>query len=200
MKKIILSFFIMIITTLSSNAETIIGTALTDFSTATPKEYFAVKIDEGFTVDNFKTYNKDTIFYGKIIKVENGKRGKRMGYFVFSPTHYADAKGSYIMDKKNQQIKVSFYKPFDKEHAMKSIANTGVTTAAGQLLGIPLLSQSISFIKGVVKPEENTNRVVSGVKKVYKDSPLTLVEKGDELIIHPGQQVKLKINFDENEE
>ena len=38
---------------------------------------------------------------------------------------------------------------------------------------------------------EDGNRIESGVKKVYKDSPLSYVEKGEELNIRPNDKFYL---------
>lgn len=196
MKKLISIFIIFIFTTLSASAETLIGIAMSEFSTENPSESFAVKIEEALSIDNLKTYEAGTVFYGKVTKVVNGQVGKRKGYFEFMPTHYATTSGVYEIYQNKINILVSFYKPFDKESA-KELAQTGITTAAGMIFQIPLLSQGVSFVKGVAKPEEDTNRIVSGVKKVYKDSPLSYVEKGEELYVHQGQEVKLKIGEEE---
>lgn len=194
MKKFLITLLILFCTKLGVNAETITGTALSDFSTENPVGTFTVKINEGFTVDNYKHYKAGTVFYGKVEKVVNGQIGKRKGYFVFTPTHYANQDDVHQLTTGNLEIKVSYYKPFDKEQAMKNLTNLGLTTAAGKILHVPFLSEGISFVKGTVSPEEDTNRIISGVKSAYKSSPLVYVEKGEELYVHPGQEVKLNIN------
>lgn len=193
MKKILLTLSLFIFSALGASATTMIGTAVSQFSTEKPTSSFAVKLEEDLTVDSIKNYPAGTIFYGKVTKVVHGKRGKRQGYFVFEPTHYVNSKGDYLLENKNINIKVSFYKPFNKEDA-KKLAQTGITTAAGFITHVPLLSEGVSMAKGIIKPEENTNRVVSGFKQVYKDSPLVYVEKGEELYVYYGQKVKLTIN------
>ena len=181
-------------TALCVKAETITGIALTDFSTANPKSTFTVKTNEGFSVNNLYYYKPGTIFHGRVIKVVNGQIGKRKGYFVFQPTHTLKYE-EWANVERDMYIKVSFYKPFDKKQAAKNLANIGLTTAAGKILHVPVLSQGISFVKGV-KNAENGERIVSGVKQVYEDSPLSYVEKGDEFKVTEGQEVKLTIGMD----
>ncbi|MBQ2644228.1 hypothetical protein IJG14_01475 [bacterium] len=195
MKKFLFSLFILMVSSIAVNAETMTGIALSEFSTNSPQEYFTVKINESFIIDNMKKYEEGTIFYGRVTKVVDGQRGKRKGYFVFIPTHYATKEGVHKFSVTHMEIKVSYYKPFDKKQAVKNISGAGITTAASHIFHVPMLSQGISFIKGsVIDPEEDGNRIVSGVKRVYQDSPLSYVEKGESLVIHQGQEVKLNIN------
>lgn len=198
MKKFILTAVIMLFTAMGVSAETVIGVALSDFSTENPAKTFTVKTQEDFTVDNMKLYKAGTVFYGNVTRVVNGQVGKRKGYFEFTPTHYATPDGVYEFAGKNLAICVKYYKPFDKSSA-SSLAQTGITTAASMAFHIPLLSQGVSFVKGVANPEDDTNRIVSGFKKVYKDSPVSYVEKGEELYLKVGQQVKLKIGESDEE-
>lgn len=197
MKKLVITLAITFFSAISVSAETIIGVALSEFSTEKPSSTFTVKLQENFSIDNMESYQAGTVFYGKVTKVVNGQIGKRKGYFEFTPTHYATADGVYEFNRNNMNVRVKYYKPFDKSSA-SNLAQTGVTTAASMVFHVPLLSQGVSFVKGVVNPEEDTNRVVSGFKKVYKDSPVSYVEKGEELYLKVGQEVKLKIG--ENEE
>ncbi len=195
MKKLLLSICFLLISTLSASADTIVATSLSNFSTANPSSQFAVKIEEAFTVENSRTFQANTIFYGKVTKVVNGQIGKRAGYFEFTPTHYTTNGQTFEVYKKNIPVKVTYYKPFDKNVAAKSLAATGITTIAGHY--IPFFSQGKSFVEGaIIQPEDGTNRLVSGVKKVYKDSPLSYVEKGEALTVQVGQQVKLSVDFD----
>ncbi|MCR5261088.1 MAG: hypothetical protein K6C94_04545 [Candidatus Gastranaerophilales bacterium] len=194
MKKIFLALIITMFTSAAVFAETIIGTALTEFSTENPAKHFTVQINEGFTVNGWQKYPAGTVFSGTVVRVENGKIGKRKGYFVFVPTYYSDKNDVHKITTNNLEVKVEYYKPFDKDKALKNLANTGLSTAASKILHVPLLSQGIAFVKGAVNPDEDTNRLVSGVKSAYKSTPLTYVEKGDELHVQPGQEVKLIIS------
>lgn len=192
MKKIISVLIVFVCTAMAVSAETLIGIAMTDFSTENPSPDFAVRIEEDFSLDNLKTYSAGTVFYGRVTKVVHAQIGKRKAYFEFTPTHYVNEKGDFELYRKDLSVKVSFYKPFDK-NSVKNLAETGAMTAAGFIFHAPMLSQGVSFVKGVVSPCDDENRLVSGFKKVYQDSPLSYVEKGDEFYVHYGQEVCLKI-------
>lgn len=192
MKKVLLIFVVMIYTAIGAYATTITGVALSEFSTENPVSTFSVKIQDNFSVNNMDLYKAGTVFYGKVTKVVNGQVGKRQGYFEFTPTHYATSDGVFKINRNNLNVRVKYYKPFDKKSAVK-LAETGVTTVAGFVFNVPLLSQGVSFVQGAVKQEDDTNRVVNGLKQVYKDSPLSYVERGEELHLQVGQEVKLII-------
>ena len=197
MKKL---FLILLILTMSliPNAyaigEYITGTALDDFSTAAPKKYFTVKLDCDYTIEPDFTLKEGTILHGNVVEVSDGKIGKRQGYFVFKPSHYAF--GEELNEQEyNLKIKVSFYKPFDKEQAAKKLASSGLTTVASKLFGVPLLSQGISFAKGVAN-SNGDSPIAKGLEQVYEYSPLSYTKKGQSLIIKQGQEVKLTIKED----
>ena len=176
---------LLFMTALSACAETFIGIAVFPFSTENPTTTFTVQMNEPLVINNMISVKEGEYLYGNVTKVVDGQRGKRMGYFVFNPTYLADGKGKVKpLTDKTLKVKVSFYKPFDPKSAAKSI-----------ILNIPMLSQGVSFIKGVTNPDEDSsNRISSGFKKVYKDSPLSYVEKGEPLILQKGQEVKLNFS------
>lgn len=196
MKKIFGTMALLFMTALSACAETFIGIAVFPFSTENPTTTFTVKMNEPLVINNMISVKEGEYLYGNVTKVVDGQRGKRMGYFVFNPTYLADGKGKVKpLTDKTLKVKVSFYKPFDPKSAAKSLAENGAETAAGIILNIPMLSQGVSFIKGVTNPDEDSsNRITSGFKKVYKDSPLSYVEKGEPLILQKGQEVKLNFS------
>lgn len=200
MKKIISTLIILTATALGASAATVTGTALTNFSTEEPTCYFTVKLDQETELTKYIILPAETILSGRVVEVENGRRGKRGAYFVFTPTTYSNETGTFEFRNKNIDIKVSQYKPLDKGETAKSLATSGATTVASHVLRVPLLSEGVSFVKGVAKPQDvSKNRIANGFTQVYKDSPLSYVEKGDELNIVAGQQIKLKISEEEVE-
>ncbi len=192
MKKIIILFIAYVFTSCCAFAQSFIGVAMSDFSTENPVSFFSVQIRQNITFNNLKQYNAGTVFYGKVTKVSHGQFGKRQAYFEFEPTHYLSHNGVSQIFKDKLKLRVSFYKPFDKNSA-KKLAKTGITTAAGLAFNIPMLSEGISFTEGFINPQYDDNRFISGVKKAYKDSPVSYIEKGDELNIYTGQEINLKI-------
>lgn len=178
-------------TAISVSAEALTGIAVFPYSTDNPTATFSVKLNQSINLNSMVLAKEGEYLYGNVVKVVDGQRGKRQGYFVFNPTYLIDEKGAAkTLNDKTLMVKVSFYKPFDKESA-KKLAESGATTAAGILLNVPMLSQGVSFIKGATHPSEEEGRVSSGLKQVYKDSPLSYIEKGEPLIIEKGQEVKL---------
>lgn len=67
------------------------------------------------------------------------------------------------------------------------------------LFHIPLLSEGVSFVKGVWKNPEN-NRLKSGVVQVYKDSPLSYVEEGKDVYITKDTMFLLKFKSSDSED
>lgn len=191
----------MTATALGVSAATITGTAMSDFSTTEPTYSFTVKLDQETQISDTIILQENTILSGRVVEVENGRRGKRAGYFVFIPMTYTDSQGTFEFRNKNIDVKVSRYKPIDKGETAVSVATSGATAVASHVLRVPLLSEGVSFVKGVVKPQdESKNRITNGFTQVYKDSPLSYVEKGDELDIVAGQQVKLNFSEEKIEE
>ncbi len=191
MKKIFCTLVLLLMTAVSASAETLTGIAVFPYSTENPTSTFSVKLNQPVNLNSMVLAEQGEFLYGNVVKVVDGQRGKRQGYFVFNPTYLIDEKGAAkALNDRTLMVKVSFYKPFDKESA-KKLAENGATTAAGLILNVPMLSQGVSFIKGATHPSEDQGRVSSGLKQVYKDSPLSYVEKGEPLILEKGQEVKL---------
>ena len=177
--------------------ESAIGTAQEPFSTAEPSKTFQVKLDEAVELEDGSRLNANSILYGKVFQVEDGLRGKRQGYFKFYLQKYITEEGVTDVSRKNVVIKVSHYEPIDKKEVAKKVATTGATTVASKVLKVPGISQGVSFVKGAVKTEDGENRLKNGAKQVYKDSPLSYVEKGCSLILQSGEQVKLRFSIEE---
>lgn len=193
MKKLFYTVMLLFFTAIAVQAETVTGIAYFPFSTEKPTTTFCVKLNQPVALSETVDAKENDYLYGNVVKVVDGQRGKRMGYFEFNPTYLANGHGlEQTLTDKTLRVKVSFYKPFDPKAAAKNLAENGAETAASMILKIPMLSQGVSFIKGVANPdEESSNRITSGFKKVYKDSPLSYMEKGEPLIIQKGQEVKL---------
>jgi len=198
MKKIFVSIISLFVFALSAQcSEAAIGTAQCDFSTAHPSDTFQVKLEEAVELDDGLRINSDSIVYGKVIQVEDGLRGKRQGNFEFHPEKYITSDGEVDISKKNIVVKVSQYEPVNKKEFAKKAVKSGATTVAGKVLKVPFISQGVSFVKGAAKADEDENMLVEGAKQVYKDSPLSYVEKGESLVIQSGEQVKLKFTYED---
>jgi len=198
MKKILCTIATLLMTAVSAQCfESAIGTAQEPFSTAEPSKTFQVRLDETVELEDGSRLNANSILYGNVFQVEDGLRGKRQGYFKFYLQKYITDEGVIDVRRKNIVIKVSHYEPIDKKEVAKKVATTGATTVASKVLKVPGISQGVSFVKGAVKAEDGENRLKNGAKQVYKDSPLSYVEKGTSLILKSGEQVKLHFSIEE---
>lgn len=188
MKKLILSIFLIFVTAGSSLAAGAIKVvAQDDYTTANPKNTFKVKTTTTIVFEDGYSIKDGTIITGKVIKVKNATRGKRDAYFDFYPTELKSPTQKEKVKNPAFVARVYNYEPLDK----KGLVESAGKAAAGLI--VTGASQGISFIQGIVTPPEGENRLASGVKKIYKDSPLSLVEKGDELSIKEGDEIYIKI-------
>ena len=191
MKKILYISAILLFGAMSALADTSAGKAMTEYSSVTPPPVgtnFSVELTKEADLVEYGTYMPGTVFTGKITENIGVKRGKRDAKFVFEPDT-ATYEGEVRNVKNVITVKVSQYKDFDFQNAAESAAQSGVGFALRN--SIPFVSQGISFAKGAIRKNNSGNRLKSGAQQVYKDSPLSYVEKGNELIIKPGDKVKL---------
>lgn len=188
MKKLILSIFLVFVTAGASFAATAIKVISQDnYTTADPKNTFKVKtINSLVFEDGYKIENGTTIT-GRVVKVKNATRGKRDAYFDFYPIEFNNGNQKTKIETPKFIARVYNYEPIDK----KGLVETAGKAAAGLI--VSGASQGISFLQGVTSSEDGENRVASGLKKVYKDSPLSYVEKGDELNIKKGDEIYIKV-------
>lgn len=188
MKKLIISIFLVLVTAGTSFAATAVKViAKDDYTTADPKNNFKVKTINNLIFEDGYKIPEGTIITGKVIKVKNATRGKRDAYFDFYPTEFKNGNQKEKIKEPKFIARVYNYEPLDK----KELAESAGKAAAGFI--VTGASQGISFIQGIVTPQEGENRLTSGFKKVYKDSPLSYVEKGEELNIKEGDEIYLKV-------
>ncbi|MDD3237141.1 MAG: hypothetical protein PHV37_03490 [Candidatus Gastranaerophilales bacterium] len=187
MKKF-LSILIIFFLSLPANATTLIVKSTESFSTVHPKSNINLKVVKAGKYGKSYYFEKNSIIYSTVVKVTDPKRGKQNAYFVLKPTRYSlPSKGKTIAIKNPKlYLKVVGYKPMDKkETAIKAGATAGGFIVTG-------FTQVFWFGKGVIKPKKNKNRISSGVESMYKNSPLVYIEKGNELIVHQGDLLKIK--------
>lgn len=188
--------FSMVLTTMPALAATKIEVeAMSEFSSLTPSQTMKVIAHEQVEFENGIIFKNGTIITGKIIEVKQPTRGKRNASFKFLPTTYT------YNGKTTKNLDDTFIgkyvekKEIDKGNAALSAAST----AGGLILGVPGFSQGVSMIKGMVKNTEE-NRLKSGMKQVYKDSPLSYVEEGKDVTIKTGDIFYLKFKTNESED
>jgi len=169
--------------------------SMSNFSTLNPSKTMKVVAHEKVEFENGIIFENGTIITGNIIDVKQPTRGKRNASFKFLATSYTyNGKTTKILD--DEFIgKYIEKKEIDKGNAAISAAST----AGGLILGVPGFSQGISMVKGMVKNTEE-NRLKSGIKQVYKDSPLSYVEEGKDVVIKTGDIFYLKFKTNETED
>lgn len=169
--------------------------ALSDFNSLYPVQKMKVMSMEKVEFENGIVFENGTIIEGDVIEVKQPKRAKLNASFKFQPTSYTyNGKTVKILDSEF----VGKYKE-KKDLNKGELALSAATTAGGFFLKIPLLSQGVSLVKGMVQNPED-NRFKSGVVQVYKDSPLSYVEEGKDIIIKKQDIFYLKFKTHEAED
>ncbi|MGN0192445.1 MAG: hypothetical protein ACI4CY_02830 [Candidatus Gastranaerophilaceae bacterium] len=189
MKKLFCLFLSVNLVAGAAFAKSVIGQAETSFSTAAPKKEFSVKLTESLLTNDEREFKEGTVIRGTVIKINNPTRGKRNATFEFVPCYYTYDGVTNEISNKDFSMKVKPYtKPDAKQTAMQ-VAETGAGVVANHF--VPFLSQGLSFAKGIRTKANDDNRFKSGVIQVYKDSPVSYVEKGSHIKIRANDYVKL---------
>lgn len=195
-KTIILAFLLMMTYSLPANAaQKVKVSALTPFSSLNPSEKMKVITLEKAEFNNGIIFENGTVIYGDIIEVKQPKRAKRNASFKFKPTSYLYNGEIRTVNDPNFIAKYAEYKELNKAE----LATSAAATAGGLIFHIPLLSEGVSLVKGMWKNQED-NRLKSGVVQVYKDSPLSYVEEGKDVVIEENTMFILKFKSSDLED
>ncbi len=184
-QKFLYSVFFIIITGICTQvyAKTVEVTALDSISTEKPSKSVSVKLLDTLEIAPGQMLNSGVVLTGQLVDVKSPKRLKRNAGFSFKPVSYTDVDGSN--HKITSNIKALYTTTLDKGHLAKSAAlGVGNHFVKG-------LSMGLAAVEGAVKNEEG-NRIKSSAVSVYEASPLSYVEKGEELNIGVGQNFYLK--------
>lgn len=197
MKKIYFSmFFIMIFLSMPVQAaQSLKVSALTPFNSLNPVETMKVITLERAEFKNGMVFEEGTVITGDIFDVKQPKRAKLNASFKFKPTSYLYNGRVGKIEDPNFVAKYAELKSLDKA----ALATSAATTAGGIIFQIPLLSQGVSLVKGMWKNPEN-NRLKSGVVQVYKDSPLSYIEEGKDIVINRDTMFVLKFKSSDAED
>ena len=172
-------------------AKTVAVEALNDFSTENPSARMSVKILEDLTIDDNVVFSEGTVVDGKVVDVTDPKRLKRDATFTFVPLSYVDKNGKTI------DVKGYYPAKYTTKISKGELAkNVGLGVGNFFVKG---LSLGYSAVEGAVKNEKD-NRFKSSVTEVYKDSPLSYVEKGTELVIEKNQMFYLNFKSKDDED
>ncbi len=171
-------FLLLIMLSQPVLAKPIAVEALSDFTTENPPKEMSIKLLEDIAVDDTLTIKAETIVDGNVVDVTDPKRLKRNASFTFVPTSYKDERGQVVVIKNYYPAK--YTTKVNKGQLAKSAA-----LSVGNFF-VKGLSIGYSAVEGAIKNEKD-NRFKSSVTEVYQDSPLSYVEKGEELVIEKGQ-------------
>lgn len=196
MKKFFILAFVFILLSLPANAaQKIKVSALTPFNSVNPTSKMKVITLERVEFNNGIIFEDGTVVTGDIVDVKQPKRGKLNASFKFRPTEYLYNGEKHVVNDPNFIAKYIEYKEIDK----LGVATSAATTAGGLIFHIPLLSEGVSLVKGMWKNQED-NRLKSGVVQVYKDSPLSYVEEGKDVVIEENTMFILKFKSSDIED
>lgn len=167
----------------SANAQTVEVMALDEISTLNPAQSVSVKLLESLMLTDEQILSSDVILTGQLTDIKTPKRLKRNATFSFKPVSYTDINGR--VRKINPDIKAKYTTKPDK----KEIAKTAALGAGG--LVIKGLSTEVAAVSGAIKNEQG-NRLKSSAVSAYEASPLSYVEKGNQIRIKKNQKFYLK--------
>jgi len=170
MKKILLTFLFILLTSPVCLAENMKVMALNDFSTDTPSE-IKVQVMETMNLDYNLTIEEGSIVTGKMVNIVPAKRLKRNATFSFQPTSYITPQNENIIIHKKYIGKFSPKFEIDKAKLAKNAA-----LSVGDYL-MTGFSAGVHAVKGAIDNEQG-NRLKSSVTNVYENSFLSYVEKG----------------------
>ena len=189
--KFLISLMTFIISVAAANAASykVHVIATEQFNTAQPAQKISVKVLEAAELGNYSLSPKD-VLYCDVIKVTDPKRGKRSATFAVRPDHF-------VKDSETVKISDNFYGKYASrvisKEELKNVDAVKVGKKAALTVGshfVKGLTTGVTLAEGMIENEEG-NRLESGVKKVYKESPLSYVEKGQELEIKTGDSFYL---------
>ena len=159
-------------------------TALEDFSSIMPSEKFKVEVCEDAEVQDIYLFKGD-ILDCELEKIKDPTRAKRDAKIFFKINTYEDAKGIHDI---NPPLIAKYAKRVISKEEIKKIPPKNIIKRVGGAVGDCFatgVSYGISFIDGVVTNNEE-NRLKSGIKQVYDDSFVSLIEYGEQVNIIKG--------------
>lgn len=159
-------------------------TMVGEFDTANPSQKLDVRVIEGSILGSHVLKTGD-IIHCNVVKVTDPKRGKRSATFAVCPT-------SITSNDETIPINENYYGKYAARiistEELKNVDKVEVGKKAVLTVGnhfVKGLKTGVTLAEGMIENEDG-NRIKSGVKKVYKDSPLSYIEKGQELDLESG--------------
>lgn len=171
---------------LSAYAENIRVISLQKFSTLDPAPTYRAKILDPCILQDGTILGQNTVISGKVIRVQNAKRGKRDGYFDIE----IDKINDYGVIRKIKSgaltARIVGYSRFDPQEAAFTAARTAATFVFKGVV------QGYYFTQGFMS-SKGTDRVKSGLINAYKHSIISYLEPGEELTVQEGDLLILKL-------
>lgn len=157
--------------------------ALSGFDTSNPSKTFYFETLEEVNVDGI-SFMANTVFKAKPYKIKDPQRLKRNAILVMKIV-------SYKYDNKTYPIKDLYVKYTTKFNTIETTKNVALSVGNCFVKGISI---GYKTVEGAVKNEEG-NRFKSGAMAAYDATPVSLVEKGDAIVIKEGNFMYLKFKI-----
>lgn len=175
--------FLILFSSAGAFAKTLKVESLTNFSTDSPADFIKLKLVEPVIVDDYSLSSGD-VLDAVVFNISSPKRLKRDAGFSVVISTYTDRNG--VIHTFEKSYKGKYAEPIDKKEITKEAAlSVGNVFVKG-------LSIGVSAVEGAIKNEDG-NRLKSSAKSVYENSPLSLVENGEELHIKVGDYFYIKV-------
>lgn len=187
LKKFLVFLTILIITPTYAYAKSAKAMTYGDISTGSPNSWYSFQLIEDLELTENFCIKEGSLITGHLSDIKKPKVGKRDAYIVIKPVQYTFENKIYDLSPYKIKLKVETYKPIKA----KDVATFAASNTVGMLL--PGVNESYSFYKGFRNAEEYDNKIKAGIMQVYKDSPFSYIEKGNELNTHQGEIVILKL-------
>ena len=160
---------------------------------STQNMYFNARVLERAEFKSGLILNVGDVIEGIVTKSVEAKRGKRSGYAIIHLQNIHANGKSILVDDNNIEAKIIYH---SKEDWKLKSANAGLH--AGLTIGsfyLPGLSQLFYFSKGLIMPYENKTRFKSALASVYEHSPISYIEKGQDINTETGEYLILKLYY-----
>ena len=172
--------------------------SMEDFRTDSPNETIDVRVIDATELGKY-TMPVNTILHSQVLQTIDPKRGKRSASFYVKPLSYTVNDTVYPIEEEmyGKYSKVVLTKEEVKKLPYGKMIKNGALLVGSYF--VKGLSIGVSFVEGFAKNEKD-NRFKSGVTNAYEESPISLVEKGNQLEILKGDEFYFVFKTEEDVE
>ena len=186
LKKIYILLVILVINISCAMADAIPVESLSDFSTANNPKMISVRLLENVQLDKYTLLKKGYIVQGKITDIREPHRLKRDASFSFVPLNFQN-ESDKIINISNYYVARYTTKIDTSELAKSAALGIGNHFVKG-------ISMGVRAVEGAVENEEG-NRIKSSAVALYENSPVSYIEKGEDVVISKGEIFYLKFKI-----